>query len=287
MRAMPVQRRTLLASGLIASLSGTSLLRPTAAEAARRRTHHPARHPVHRPKVAAPKSPVIVLDPGHGGKDPGSIGVSGTYEKTITLATAQAVARQLQAARKYRVLMTRSHDVFIPLAERVAYAQRNRAALFISLHANSTHSHHAHGASVYTLANRASDALSAATARQENAADRFAGPRFRHVSPDVARILNSLVREETRLGSARLQAEIVQALSHAIHLLDPPERHAHFVVLKAANIPSVLVEMGFMSNRAEEKLLRSAHHRLLIARAMRHAVDAWFEKAGQFGQVVG
>lgn len=225
-----------------------------------------------RPQTA----PVVMLDPGHGGKDPGAIGVSGTYEKHVALATAVELKRQLEADGRYRVELTRTRDVFIPLEERVAMAQRYDAALFVSMHADALHDHAVRGASVYTLAERASDAQTAALAQRENAADRFAGPEFHGTPPDVARILASLVRQETRTGSARMAHSVVGEMGRDMPLLSNPARHAGFVVLKAADIPSVLVEMGFMSNRQDEAALRQAPHRTLVASAMRRAIDAYF-----------
>ena len=119
-----------------------------------------------------------MLDPGHGGKDPGAIGVSGTYEKHVALATALELKRQLEASGRYRVELTRVRDVFVPLDDRVAKAQAHGAALFVSMHADALSDHSVRGASVYTLANTASDAQTAALAQRENSADRFGGPSW-------------------------------------------------------------------------------------------------------------
>jgi N-acetylmuramoyl-L-alanine amidase len=232
---------------------------------------------------SAPKSgggPLVMLDPGHGGKDPGAIGVSGTYEKHVALATAHELRRQLESGGRYRVELTRTRDVFVPLEDRVALAQQRGAALFVSMHADALTDHAVRGASVYTLANTASDAQTEALARRENAADRFAPSGFRGAPPEVARILSSLVRQETRVGSARLARSVVGEVGHDLRLLQNPERHAGFVVLKAADIPSVLVEMGFMSNHDDEAALRRPQHRALVASALRRAIDGYFAQAG-------
>ncbi len=229
---------------------------------------------------SARPAPLVMLDPGHGGKDPGAIGVSGTYEKQVSLATALELKRQLSAGGRYRVELTRVRDVFVPLDDRVAHAQAHGAALFVSMHADALGDHAVRGASVYTLANTASDAQTAALAQRENSADRFLGPSWRGASPEVARILTSLVRQETRRGSGRLARDLVGSLDQDLPMLPNPDRHAGFVVLKAADIPSVLVEMGFMSNPSDEALLRQADHRILVARAMKRAVDAYFVGAG-------
>jgi len=221
-----------------------------------------------------------MLDPGHGGKDPGAIGVSGTFEKNVSLATALELKRQLEASGRYRVELTRTRDIFIPLDERVDRAQRKGAALFVSMHADALTDHSVRGASVYTLAQTASDAQTAALARKENSADRFLGGQWRDASPEVAHILASLVRQETRTGSVRIARSLVGSLDQDLPMLPNPDRHAGFVVLKAADIPSVLVEMGFMSNPRDEAALRQAQHRQLVAEAMHRAVDAYFAGAG-------
>ncbi len=220
--------------------------------------------------------PLVMLDPGHGGKDPGAIGLSGTYEKHVALAAALELQRQLLASGRYRVELTRTRDVFIPLEQRVAIAQRKSAALFVSMHADALSDHAVRGASVYTLSDGASDSQTAALARRENAAG-VGGALAPGGSPEVSRILGNLVRQETRQGATRMAHKIVSELSRDLPLLQNPNRHAGFMVLKAADIPSVLVEMGFMSNKSDENALRQPAHRARVATAMRRAVDAWFE----------
>jgi N-acetylmuramoyl-L-alanine amidase len=227
-----------------------------------------------------------MLDPGHGGKDPGAIGYAGTYEKHVAFATALELRRQLERTGRFRVELTRQQDVFVPLDRRVERAQGLGAALFISMHADAIASPGVRGASVYTLATSASDAQTAALAQRENSADRFGGPQFRAASPEVAQILASLVRQETRSGSARLQRSVVGALDLSLPMLPNPARHAGFVVLKAADIPSVLVEMGFMSNPRDEAALRQASHRARVAAAMTSAISAYFAGV-QVGRMAG
>jgi len=259
-----ITRRVMLGHGAIASF-----VLPAAALA------ETVRPPPHPPGRTAPAT-LVMLDPGHGGKDPGAIGISGTYEKHVALASAQELKKQLEAGGRYRVELTRTRDVFIPLEDRVALAQRRGAALFVSMHADALTDHGVRGASVYTLAEHASDAQTAALAQRENASDRFAGADFHGTPPEVARILASLVRQETRLGSARMARSVVGEMGHDVKLLQNPSRHAGFVVLKAADIPSVLVEMGFMSNRDDEAALRQAAHRVRVASALRRAIDLYF-----------
>lgn len=231
-----------------------------------------------------PPPPLVMLDPGHGGKDPGAIGVSGTYEKHVALDTARELKRQLEMGNRYRVELTRNRDIFIPLDDRVGRAQKRGAALFVSMHADALSDPSVRGASVYTLSNTASDAQTAALAKRENSADRYLGPSYRDMPPDVARILSSLVRQETRSGSTRIANTLVSNLDQQLPMLPNPERHAGFQVLKAADIPSVLVEMGFMSNVRDEAALRQASHRKLVAAAMKRAVDGWFVATGRMAE---
>jgi N-acetylmuramoyl-L-alanine amidase len=271
-------RRLLLGHGF-----GAALLLPAAAQAATQpRTGRaaPAR------QKAVPPAPLVVLDPGHGGKDPGAIGVSGTYEKHVAFAAAQELARMLQASGRYRVSLTRQTDDFIPLDDRVSIAQAHGADLFMSIHADAVGDHGVNGASVYTLSQSASDPQSAALAARENAADRYGGTQA-NVSPQVAEILASLVRHETRVGSARLQRSAVSSLGQGVKLLDNPARHAAFAVLKASDIPSVLVEMGFMSNPRDEAALRQAAHRATVAAALHHAIDSYFASADHLTRIAG
>jgi N-acetylmuramoyl-L-alanine amidase len=226
----------------------------------------------------AARLPLIVLDPGHGGRDPGAIGGRGTQEKTVVLAVAQELRRLLEATGRCRVAMTRANDRFVALGDRVEFARRREAALFVSLHADSAPG--ARGASVYTLG-QGSDALANALARRENLADRAGGLRLPSVSPEVQAILLSLMRAETRAGSARMAREVVEELGGEVPLLPNTHRQAGFVVLKAPEIPSVLVEMGFLSHRGDEEALRRPEHRAKLARALSRAVTGWLARTGQ------
>ncbi|MBC7800860.1 MAG: N-acetylmuramoyl-L-alanine amidase [Gemmatimonadaceae bacterium] len=244
------------------------------------------------PSFAAPRTParalpLVVIDPGHGGKDPGAIGVSGTYEKHVALAVAQALRAQLAKGGRCRVEMTRTRDVFVPLRGRVAYAQNRGAVLFVSLHADALSDPGVRGASVYTLSDTASDAQTAALARRENSADRFGGPKFADMPPAVASILGSLVRQETRSGSVRIAQQLVAKMRPDLGMLTHPSRQAGFMVLRAADIPSVLVEMGFMSNSQDESALRRPEHRLRIAAVLARAVNDFVAGVGQGPRVSG
>ncbi|WP_240757023.1 N-acetylmuramoyl-L-alanine amidase family protein [Roseicella aquatilis] len=230
--------------------------------------------------AAAPRGPLplVVLDPGHGGRDPGAIGARGTQEKRITLAAALELKRQLEAAGRCRVLLTRSRDVFIPLGERIGLARRREAALFLSLHADSAPG--ARGASVYTLAETATDGFSAALAQRENNADRAGGLRLPSVPPEVQRILLSLMRHETRTGSERLARLAVATLGNEVPLLPNSHRRAAFVVLKAPDVPAALVEMGFLSNPQDEAALNRPAHRARVAAALAGTVHGFLAARG-------
>ena len=271
-------RRLLLGHGF-----GAALLLPEAARAAT--TRRAAHTQAPRPKPAGPAQ-LVVIDPGHGGKDPGAIGVSGTYEKHVAFAAGQELARRLAASGRYRVSLTRQTDDFIPLDERVAIAQAHGADLFMSIHADAVTDHAVRGASVYTLSDHASDPQSAALAAHENAADSYGGLQA-GVTPHVAQIHASLVRHETRVGSARLQHQAVATLGQSVPLLENPARHAAFAVLKSSDIPSVLVEMGFMSNQHDEAALRQSAHRATVVAALHRAIDGYFASADRMTRITG
>jgi N-acetylmuramoyl-L-alanine amidase len=289
----PVTRRLLLRRFALASpVCATFLLPPTlAAQAARLARHAQGRGeehgalpvpPIPPERTLTPRAPapIVMLDPGHGGKDPGAIGVSGTYEKSVALETALQLKTLLEAGGRYRVELTRTRDVFIPLEERVAKAQAQGAGLFLSMHADALTDHAVRGASVYTMGETASDPQTAALARRENAADRH-GRESRMAPVEVQQVIANLVRQQTLDGSAKIAQSLVGSLDRDLPMLPNPERHAGFVVLQSASIPSVLVEMGFMSNRRDEAALRTAAHRMKVAQAMRRAVELYFQSAGQ------
>lgn len=272
-------RRGLLVVG--AGLMAGGFLAPQARAAGA--TAHGAGQTLHAPAIigkARPALPMVMLDPGHGGKDPGAIGYSGTYEKYVAEAAAAELRQQLLATGRYRVAMTRTSDHFVPLDGRVELAQQHGASLFISMHADALHNAGVRGASVYTHSHGASDSQTADLAKTENSADRYGGPLVQGASPEVQQILASLVTEEARRGSAHMASAVVSSFQSRINLLPNPHRHAAFAVLKSAQIPSVLVEMGFMSNRMDEAALRQAGHRAMVAGAMCTAVNRYFASAG-------
>jgi N-acetylmuramoyl-L-alanine amidase len=229
--------------------------------------------------AAAPRRPqLIVLDPGHGGIDPGCIGYSGTYEKDITIAAAREVARLLAATRRYKVLMTRTQDSYVELHERVNMARAAGADLFLSVHADAIPDESVRGASVFTVSEQASDAFAAALAQRENGADRVAGVNLAIESPQVSSILMDLERRRTNNLSMGLAAELVAKLGSQVRMLENSHRAAGFAVLKAPDIPSALVEMGCLSNHEEDRLLRTAAYRSKIAQGIVSSIDAYYSQ---------
>lgn len=219
---------------------------------------------------------VIVIDPGHGGVDPGATGVSGIYEKYITYSMARELQQQLEKTGHYLVHLTRDRDVFIPLRERTAIARQLNADLFISLHADVVKDTDIRGLSVYTLSQNASDAEAQSLADKENKADLIAGIDLSHESTDVTNILIDLAQRETMNRSAGFASEIVGELGHETPLLANTHRFAGFAVLKSPDIPAVLIEMGYLSNPTDEKNLRQPEYRAKLAHAISRAVDHYF-----------
>ena len=220
--------------------------------------------------------PTIVIDPGHGGVDPGATGISGIYEKFITYAMARELQQQLEKTGRYHVRLTRDRDVFIRLRDRVAIARQHSADLFISLHADVVKDPDIRGLSVYTLSQNASDAEAQSLADKENKADLIAGIDLTHESSDVANILIDLAQRETMNRSAGFAGNIVEELGRETPLLTNTHRFAGFAVLKAPDVPAVLIEMGYLSNTIDEHNLRQPEYRHKLAHAISQAVDRYF-----------
>lgn len=227
-------------------------------------------------EIVAERKPVIVLDPGHGGVDPGTTGTTGVYEKNITLAAAHEFQKILERDNKYTVKLTRQRDVFLKLRERITVARNFGADLFISVHADSNPNPRVKGLSVYTLSEKSSDAEAAALADKENKADIIAGMDFSNESPDVTNILIDLAQRETMNLSSRMAETMVHQLRQEVTLLRRTHRYAGFAVLKAPDVPSVLMEMGYLSNRHEERLLKTKPYRAKLGESLSDAVDKYF-----------
>lgn len=228
-----------------------------------------------RPQAPAKKR-LIVIDPGHGGRDSGAIGVSGVYEKHLTLAMAKQLRALLQSTGKYRVLLTREKDSALALYARRQFARKANADLFISVHADSIRKPETRGLSIYTLSERASDAEAEKLAERENKADIIAGLDLSGETQEVTDILIDLARRETNNLSSFFAEKVVAELKTVVRLLPRTHRFAGFAVLKSPDVPSVLMEMGYLSNRDEEKLLRQEAYREKLAKAVVRAVNGYF-----------
>jgi N-acetylmuramoyl-L-alanine amidase len=221
--------------------------------------------------------PMIVIDAGHGGVDPGAISVTGYKEKQLTLDYARALRDALLATRRYRVTVTRADDRFIKLRDRMGIAQRAGGDLFISLHANTHKSRKIRGASVYTVSEKASDAEAARVAETENAADAIAGVNLSQHPDDVRDILLDLTWRETKNLSKQFADTIIREVGTVNKLLPNSHRFAGFAVLKSPSVPSVLLEVGYMSNPKEARMLQTKSHRNKVVGAMVRAIDRYFE----------
>ncbi|QQG36674.1 MAG: N-acetylmuramoyl-L-alanine amidase [Micavibrio aeruginosavorus] len=245
--------------------------------------------PQRKPEAYAPdkslhksgEKPVIVIDPGHGGVDPGALGANGVYEKQITLGMAKALKEELERTGRYKVVLTREKDTYLKLYKRVDFARQHNADLFISLHADSIGKANVQGASVYTLSEKASDEQTALLADRENRADLIAGLDLNTSDEQVATILVDLTMRDTMNQSKFFANKLVDHLDNNIKMLENPHRYAGFAVLKAPDIPSVLIEMGFMSNPREAEQLAKPEYRRTLARALVTGIDAYFNKLHQ------
>ena len=235
--------------------------------------------PKPRPPAAAALSAVqwvVALDAGHGGQDPGAISLGGDHEKHITLAVARVLRSELQNSGRYKVVLTRSGDRFIRLRDRIAIARAAGADIFVSLHADSMPNYAVRGLSVYTLSEQASDAEAAALAERENKVDLIGGIRLAGETPEVTNILIDLIQRETMNESARFASLLVDELQQATTLLPRTHRFAGFAVLKAPDVPSVLIELGYLSNGTDERLLRGSEYRQRLAQGIARAIDRYF-----------
>ncbi|MDX2263719.1 MAG: N-acetylmuramoyl-L-alanine amidase [Hyphomicrobiales bacterium] len=243
------------------------------------------------PPAAA--KPVVVIDPGHGGIDPGAMSAGGVFEKAVVYEFALELKKKLEATKKFEVHLTRDGDVFIPLAERVAFAQKKNAGLFISIHADAIDAKHpllgakgpqvaqtVRGASIYTLGQQASDAEAQVIAARENLSDVLAG-----VGPvvgandEVSSILVDLVQRAAKNQAREFSNTLVSHLRGKTELNMRPQRFANFIVLRAPDVPSVLIELGYLSNVEDEKQLTSEAWRARTAGAIGAAIVSFFGNA--------
>jgi N-acetylmuramoyl-L-alanine amidase len=236
------------------------------------------RGPAHFEERTADSRPVVVLDPGHGGIDPGTRAPSGELEKDLVLEFASMLRAKLEATGKYRVMMTRTDDTFVELSERVRFARQQQAQLLISIHCDALArgEGEAEGATIYTLSDKATDAEAQRLADTENRADIIAGVDLAAEPDEIADILIDLALRETKTFSAHFARNVVKEMRTAARLHKRPQRSAGFKVLKAPDVPSVLIELGYVSNARDLKQLVSESWRSRTGDAIVHAVHTYF-----------
>lgn len=232
--------------------------------------------PQFKPPVRTQK-PIIVIDAGHGGQDPGAIGASGTHEKNITLDYARELSKELLRTGRYHVVLTRDDDRFIMLRDRLGIGRQAKGDIFISIHADTAENPATNGFSIYTLSNTASDAEAEALATRENKVDLVYGLNLSNEQKDVTEILIDLAQRETMNKSSRLADILVANLSKGIKPLPNTHRYAGFAVLKAPDVPSVLIEIGFLSNKEDEKRIKTDAYRKKVVSSLVEGVDAYFK----------
>jgi N-acetylmuramoyl-L-alanine amidase len=255
-KSLFLSRRRLLwlGAGLAAHVS---LQIPVAFAAEAKKSAAPARKP---------KPPrLLMLDPGHGGHDPGAVGKSGILEKDVTLDVARCLTTALQSHSNVIVKSTRESDEFMSLKDRVNIARTARTDLFISIHADSAPTKLARGLSAYSLSAKASDEFARDLADRENSVDQIGGVDLKDTAPDVAAILMDLTARHTKNAALKAKRSIISGVGRGWKLLDNPMRSADFAVLRAPDVPSLLIETGFLSNPKDERLLSNPAERRKIA----------------------
>ena len=232
------------------------------------------------PPASKPKKWVVFIDAGHGGKDPGAIGRSKTQEKEITLAASLELAAQLRATGVIEPVLSRSDDRYLKLRERIRLAREREADMFISLHADAAPSSHAHGISVFTLSDTASDKEAAKLAQRENQADLIGGPDLAVEDPDAAGELLRMFQRESMNQSTYLASSILRQIKDMPGGDKRGHRFAGFAVLKAPDMPSVLVEMGFITNRQDEANLNKESYRKTLMERLARAIITYLVEYG-------
>jgi N-acetylmuramoyl-L-alanine amidase len=245
--------------------------------------------PAAAPAPAAPEAivdqpHVIVIDPGHGGIDPGASSSSKTREKDVVLAYGLALRDMLEKTGHYKVVMTRGDDTFVPLTQRVKIARDNKADLFIAIHADTLKNPLVRGTTIYTVSDKSSDAEAEALAQKENRADIIAGIDLGHQNDGVANILINLAQRESKNEAMYFSKKAATEFQNVTEMTGQPIRSAAFVVLKAPDVPSVLVELGYLSSKKDEALLTSDAWRSKMATAMTNAINDYFRQGTAVSQ---
>ncbi|WP_374764011.1 N-acetylmuramoyl-L-alanine amidase [Yunchengibacter salinarum] len=255
------------------------------------RSNQPSRSEISRasvPQSTRERKPggrrIVVVDAGHGGVDPGTLGALGVNEKVVVLRIARVIEDRLESTGRYDVRLTRDRDIFLPLRKRMQVARRHQADLFISVHADALDNPNVRGGTVYTLSESASDREAARLAAKENRSDLFAGLRLDVADDDVSGILIDLAQRETMNYSAQFAEMLLPEMRQQVKMHSRGHRFAGFVVLKSPEIPSVLLETGYLSNRQDARMLNSDSGRKRIALAVRRAVDRYFQHMTALGR---
>jgi len=237
----------------------------------------PQRQPVHTAPRGHARDVVIAIDAGHGGEDPGAVGRNGTHEKRVTLAVARELDRRLDAMRGFRGELIRDGDYYIALKDRFNKARAMRADLFVSIHADSFYDQRARGSSVYVLSRSGASSEAARwIAAEENEADRIGGVELQGKDPVLAEVLYDLAQGASLDASNNVAGAILDSLKDVGRVHKSSVEHANFVVLRAPDVPSVLVETAFISNPVEERKLNSPGHRRDLAAAMASGIREHF-----------
>jgi len=241
--------------------------------------------PVPQAKEKGDARRVVVIDPGHGGVDPGAVRGS-VHEKRITMAVAAEVRRQLEASKRYRVVMTRNRDIFVELRDRVKFAQEHEGDIFISLHADTHPKRDTRGASIYTLSETASDKEAERLAKKENMVDVIGGLDLTPYSPEVGGFLLDLTRRRTMEESSVFANYLISQFRKKKINMQPHKTHrfAGFAVLKAPEVPSVLVELGYLSNNTDKEMLGSRDFHEKVGRAILASLDDYFKYVDDLAQ---
>jgi N-acetylmuramoyl-L-alanine amidase len=227
---------------------------------------------------------IIAIDPGHGGIDPGALSPQKTREKDVVLAYGLALRDILEKTGQYKVVMTRTDDQFLPLQERVKIARDHKADLFIAIHADTLNNPSVRGTTLYTVSDKATDAEAEALAQKENRADIIAGIDLGQQNDGVANILINLAQRESKNEAMYFAKKAASEFQQVTEMTGQPIRSAAFVVLKAPDVPSVLVELGYLSSKKDEALLNSSEWRQKMATAMASAIDHYFKQSGTVSQ---
>jgi N-acetylmuramoyl-L-alanine amidase len=226
----------------------------------------------------APKTKIIVIDAGHGGQDPGALGYRETHEKNVTLAVAKKLAKYLNESGTYKAILIRENDQFMSLGSRRKKARALKGDIFISLHADSHPRSDTRGLGVYTLSSVASDKEAERLAQKENKADLIMGVDLKDELPEVSNILIDLTKRETMNLSIKLAQNLVKKLGRYVFLLRNPHRFAAFGVLKSTDMPSILIELGYLSNKKDEELLLSESYQEKICHGILEGIEAYFHR---------